>query len=209
MKKLLLASSAGLALAVSSLAQADGYYVFGDYGRSDFDTGVSAAGINTDDTDSAFSLGVGFQYNEYLAVELGYLDLGEASFSTNAPVSGTVGGSSVTLDGSLDLDATGFFLGLRGNYALNDAFTLFGRAGLLNWESDLTLAGTATIDGVAYTGSFSGEAADGTDPYLGLGVEYNFNENLSAKLQYNRYFLDFEGEDLDVDTFTAGLSYRF
>ena len=210
MNKALLAATVSLAIGLSSAAQAESYYVFGDYGRSDIDTGVpSTAGLTSDESDSALSLGVGFRYNENFSVELGYADLGEASFSTTAPLTETLAGNTVTLDGSLDLDAKGFFLGVRGDMDVADNIGLFARVGFLDWESDADFSGTVTVNGTAYTGTASAELADGTDPYLGVGVDYDFNENLAANLQYTRYFLDFEGADVDVDTFTLGLTYSF
>lgn len=210
MNKALLVATVSLAIGMSSAAQAENYYVFGDYGRSDIDLGsTSVPGFSIDDTDTAYSFGAGYRFNENFSVELGYADLGEASISTNAPVTETVAGSTVTVDGTLDVDAKGFFLGVRGDMDVADNIGLFARAGFLDWESDADISGTVTVDGTAYTGSASAELADGTDPYLGVGVAYDFNENLAANLQYTRYFLDFEGTDVDVDTFTVGLTYSF
>ncbi|GGC09116.1 hypothetical protein GCM10011352_39350 [Marinobacterium zhoushanense] len=199
----LAATSATFATATS----AQGVYVFGDLGQSDFDLG-SAPGFSVDETDTMYGIGVGYSFNDYFSAELGYVDLGESTISTNAPISGTVFGSSFSIDGKFAIDATGVFFGVRGDLPVSDSIDLFARAGMLHWQSDASFSGTITIDGDTFT-SGSGELDDGTDPYLGLGASYAFNDNVSVNAQWNRYMLDMLGEDLDIDTLSVGLAYRF
>lgn len=203
-----------LALAVAATgfaasANAQGVYIFGDVGRSDFDIGSGGSGISVDDTDTAYSLGIGYRFNDNFSAELGYADLGETTASTDAPISGSVYGSDVTIDGDLEVDATGFFYGVRGDLPVSESVNLFARLGLLHWQSDFDMSGTVTIDGVSYSGNASAELDSGTDPYLGLGADYSFNDNVSVNAQWNRYMLDVADEDLDIDTFSVGLTYRF
>lgn len=207
MKKALLAASLA-ALLGSTSAYAEGMYIFGDIGQSDFDTG-SSAGFSVDETDTMVAIGLGYSFTENFSAEVGYTDLGETSVTTNSPVTGTVSGSTVTIDGTLTTDAAGFFVGLRGDLPVSDSVNLFARAGLLNWESDGSFTGSITIDGTVYTGTSSAELADGTDPYFGIGADWKVADSVSVNAQYTLYKLDYDGADLDVDTLSLGVRYAF
>lgn len=192
----------------TTTTSAQGLYVFADVGRSDFDVG-SAPGISVDETDTLYGVGIGYSFNDYFSAELGFVDLGEATASTNGPISGTLYGSDVTIDGRLTVDANGTFFGIRGDLPVTESIDLFARAGMLHWQSDADISGTITFDGDTYSGSDSVKLDDGTDPYLGVGADYSFNDNVSINAQWNRYMLDVVGESLDIDTLSLGLTYRF
>ncbi|KEA63550.1 Outer membrane protein A precursor [Marinobacterium lacunae] len=207
-KALAILAVAATSATFATASSAQGIYIFGDLGRSDFDTG-SASGISVDETDTMYGVGMGYSFNDYFSAELGYVDLGETTASTNAPVSGSLYGSSVTIDGRISVDATGVFFGVRGDLPVTESVDLFARAGMLHWQSDADFSGTITIDGDTFSGGASAELDDGTDPYIGLGASYSFNENVSVNAQWNRYMLDVVDEDLDIDTLSIGLAYRF
>ncbi len=165
--------------------------------------------ICIDDTDTLYGLGLGYIFNDYFSIEAGYAYLGETSFSTRAPISANMFGSDVTLDGKLALDANGFFYGIRGDLPVTESFNLFARLGMLHWQTDADVSGTATIDGISYSGSFSEKVDDGTDPYVGIGADYGITDHVSLNAQWNRYMLEVADEDLDVDTLSVGIAYRF
>ncbi|MGF1758852.1 porin family protein [Photobacterium sagamiensis] len=195
---------------VSTLSAAEGFYVFGSVGQSDIDTGVgSVPDINIDETDTMFNIGVGYQGNDYFSVEAGYADLGKASATTTSPITESVLGSTVTVDGTISADVTGLFIGVKGEGNVTEQISLFLRAGFLDWESDASFSGTVIIDGETFTGSDSAEGADGTDPYVALGAAYAFTEQVSVNFQASRYMLDFEGYDVDVDTLSLGATFKF
>jgi len=195
---------------VSTLSAAEGAYVFGSIGESDFDTGVgSVSGFNVDESDSMFTIGVGVQVNDYFSLEAGYTDLGEASLSTTSPITGSAYGSTVTIDGTLAADVAGYFVGVKGEMDVAEKVSLFAKAGLLTWESDVSFSGTVTVDGTAYSGSTSTELSDGTDPYVSLGAAYAVTETVTLGLQVSRYMLDFDGSDVDVDTLSLGATFNF
>ena len=210
MKKNLPILAAVILSSVSTFSAAEGVYVFGTVGKSNIDTGVSSvSGLHIDETDTMFSLGAGYQVNDYFSIEAGYTDLGEASISTTSPISGDAYGSSVTLDGKLSADATGYFIGAKGEANISEQVSFFARAGFLHWESDAKISGTATIDGETFTGTASAQAADGTDPYVSLGAAYAFNDQVAIDLQVSRYMLDFDGDDVNVDTLSLGATFKF
>ena len=202
MKKLLLATSVSALLGLSSVAQAHEYYVFGGVGESDIETNISAgSGVNIDDTDTAFKLGVGYRFSEHFAAELGYVDLGEATVSTTSANNISIGGTTASLNGSIENDVDGFIVGLRGDIPVYDSVNLFARAGIYVWDADASNSGTLTVGG----NPVSVEDDDGEDLYFGLGAEYMFSDHFGASIEYTRYDLDIG----DADVFSAGLRYFF
>lgn len=209
MKKLLVAASVAALMGTATTASAESWYVFGDVGQSDYDLGAPGTGFTVDETDTMYNIGLGYRFNENFAVEVGYTDLGEASIATTAPVSGTLFGSNFSADGRADIETDGFFLGLRGDLPVSDSVNLFAKAGLINWESDVTFTGTFTLGADSFSGTAGAELADGTDPYFGFGADWKLSENFAINAQYTMYKLDVDGEDLDIDGLTVGLSYAF
>lgn len=202
-----------LALAITatgfaSSASAAGGYIFADVGRSDFDVG-SEPNISVDDTDTLYGVGLGYSFNDYFSIEAGFADLGETSASSRGPISANLYGSNVTIDGKIALDANGFFYGIRGDLPITESFNLFARLGMLHWQSDADVSGTVTIDGTSSSGSFSENIDDGTDPYVGIGADYGITDHVSLNAQWNRYMLEVADEDLDVDTLSVGITFRF
>ncbi|WP_432696968.1 porin family protein [Marinobacterium sp. YM272] len=186
-------------------ANAAGGYIFGDVGRSDFDLGSGGSGFSVDDTDTSYTLGLGYRFNDYFSAEIGYADLGAASVSTDGPTSGDVLGINGTLNGDISADATGFLYGVRGNLPVTESFNLFARLGMLHWQSDADV--DLTVDGTNINGS--AELDNGTDPYVGLGADYFFNDSISVNAQWNRYMLDVANEDVDIDTLSLGVAFHF
>ena len=202
----------GLATAVLTLVTASAHaspYVFGSLGSANYDLGAVPAGFSADDEDTTASILIGYQFNDNFSIEAGYVDLGETSISTTGPLTGTAYGSTVVINGSLGIDATGLVLGLRVGGSVNDQLAIFGRAGIYDWESDASVAGTVTIDGTSYAGSASTKLDDGTDGYLGLGAEYSLTDNVALSIDWTQYSLELLEDDLDVDTFNLGIKVKF
>lgn len=184
---------AALALtSVSTICAAEGVYIFGSVGQSDLEApdATSTASV-TDDTDTTFTLGLGYQFNDHFSLEAGYTDLGETDININGPA--TLNANGATVDGSATIDVSGYFVGLKGEAPVSESFSVFARAGAYIWESDFDGSGTNV------------EIADGTDAYLALGTAYSVTENVAVDFQVSRYNLD----DTDVDTYTLGLTYKF
>ena len=93
---------------------------------------------------------------------------------------------------------------------LGDA-SLYGKAGIYHWDSDAR---------VGSSGSYQKADSSGTDPVLGLGVEYKMGHQWTARLGWDRYYNVGDKHDLlnsagvhtlktDVDVYTLGLHYDF
>lgn len=170
-------------------AAAQAYIGFGA-GKSDYDSGNMIPDLITsgsvDGKDTGYKLFGGYQFNPHFAVELAYVDLGEAGYS------GTFFGAPVT-GGSLE--TWGLNASAVGIVPLGASFELFGKIGIFGWESkarDVT-------GGVP----FSGEA-DGGDVSFGLGMAFNFTRNVSLRAEWER----FRAVD-DIDLLSLGLAFKF
>lgn len=83
--------------------------------------------------------------------------------------------------------------GVAGQIPIGGKFSLLGKGGIHFWRYD-------------YPVPFFGRVQEnGTDPYLGLGAEFDFNDNLSARFEWTRYL----GDDIDVDAITGGIVIYF
>ncbi|WP_101675481.1 porin family protein [Alloalcanivorax mobilis] len=202
------AACAAIALSTFTSASASSWfqtsaYVAADLGRSDAnfsrsDFGAFQAtdsGGNTyvftpsvDDKDVALAFLVGIQPHPNIALDVGYLDLGEASVTYQAA------GTGVSAKGEIGVD--GMTLGINLLSPSYRQVTLFARGGLFRWSSDTRVR----IDGA----TLASDDDDGTDPFYGVGLLFGW-DNLRFRAGVTRY----EVEDTDIDVYGGGLQYRF
>jgi opacity protein-like surface antigen len=156
--------------------------------------GIGDAAVNDDVTSEEFSattimLQAGYQYNEYVAVEGRYtfgLDTDYNQGNTN----GMIGG--------YDGDFSSWGLYVKPMYPIGDfsVYALLGYGGVMLDD----LAG-----GDAYESGFQ----------WGLGAGYAFSEKISIFVDYVSLYddtgFDYRAQldDVDSDTWTVGMSYKF
>ncbi len=197
MKRLI--ATAALATLVASPAFAQSYqynpnegpYLGAGIGYSKLDNDtldrLDSAGANTDDSDTGYKLFAGYQFNPSFAVEASYLDFGE--FEANA-------GSE-----KLEASADGFGFSLVGKLPIQNGFSVHGKLGMVVWDGDLDYSDSGR-------GVSSSLGEDGTDPYYGIGAEYEVQQ-IMMRAEYERYDISDSGEDFEIDLFSASLGYRF
>lgn len=193
MKTVYLAVAVMSALSMSAPANAGFFdftlapFVGASAGRSNIDV-TCPVGSACDDTDTAWKVYGGLEVNEFISMEVGYVDLGEATLT------GVTTGSA---------EVNGMTIAAVGTYAITPNFTLLGRGGMniLNLEINKKTAGVSSNSGdtdVAWS--------------LGLGAQYNLNKSLGFRVEYERFYnvgdADTTGES-DVDLISAGLVYSF
>ena len=190
-----LGACAGLALACSMsspvMAQQSGFYVGGSLGQSEASgfcsdlrsvfTGVSAC----DEKDTGFKIFAGYQVNRNFAIEGSYVDYGEFTARATVPPGVLVTGSA---------DATAFGVAGLGILPVSDRFSLFGKVGLL-----MTDIG-ATVSGGGVTVS---ESDDETGLQFGVGVLFNFTNNIGIRAEWER------NDEAEIDMLSAGIQVRF
>jgi OOP family OmpA-OmpF porin len=167
-------------------------YLGANVGQSSSDISCPV-GVSCDDSDTAWKIYGGLEVNEFISMEVGYIDLGEVTYSGTAET-GT-------------RETNGMIMAMVGTYAISPSFVLSGRGGLniLNTEVNGTIAGTPTLN----TGD--------TDVVwsFGVGAQYNVTPSVGLRLDWERFFeagsSDFNGGtgEADIDLISAGVVYKF
>lgn len=189
MKRLLTATFLAASL-VSGAAMAQvGPYVGASVGQSDYQ---GECGGPCDQTDIGFKAFGGYMFTPYLGVEAHYVNLGKLTLDPMVvPGIGTVSG---------EIESSGFGASLIAQYPI-EQFSIFGKLGFTYLDTEVT-------GSIAGLGSAS-ESESATNFSFGLGAAYNFNKQLSARLEWERFRAEFQGEKEDVDLISVGVVYRF
>jgi OOP family OmpA-OmpF porin len=207
MKKIVLA--AVLAGCAAAPVFAGDFYVVGTLGQSTFDLSKSdidrsmvAAGVpvtssSLDKSDVAYKIQLGYQFNPYVAIEGGYVDLGKSGYSAS------VTGAAV----QSDVKASGLAIAALGILPINESFSLFGKLGLIN--AAVEIEATASAGGSSASSSISATKIKGN---WGLGAAYNVNKQLALRVEYERFMklgdANSTGE-VDVNLLSAGIAFKF
>lgn len=184
--------AAAMALGLISMpalaADDQGFYAGAGAGEFsiDFSGDLLGTPISFSDSDTAFRVFGGWQFNEFFALEGGYVDGGTASDTIN------VGGTDVTFD----IDMTGFDLMLRGVLPMGESFYGFAEAGMVFWDADF-----AATSG----GSTASDSDSGDDFAYGAGFGFDFSDNAGVRVEYVVYDIS----DVDVDSIMASFLWKF
>jgi hypothetical protein len=189
-----------LTLLLCSLSvQANPWYVEATVGSSRTDTNVSGvpANINVlsiDDTDTSFSIGLGYQFSNKTSLKVSYLDLGEGE----ARLQGETIDIIALQDSVTDINpvlADGITFG--GNLTVWESSWLSAQlqAGLFFWDADIrSVAGDSRLN----------LSDDGTDVYWGGDIQFAINPVWSILVSYQRYQLD-----EPINNVALGVKYSF
>jgi OOP family OmpA-OmpF porin len=161
--KIAMALAAGLMAGVA-MADAPQLYVGVGAGQSEFQEFCDAYS-SCDDNDTSWKVLGGAQFNEYLAVEFQYQDLGEAS--------GRDGGARE------GIEAHAFGIHILPQIPLTQDLSAFLRLGFVR-------------AGVDNTGALDGTDYETTTSY-GLGLQYNVTSNIAIRAEYD--FIHNVGDD--------------
>lgn len=197
MKKVLasLCMAAGIAgFSGVAFAEGNGLYAAIDIGQlkaKDYCNTDGVAGITVtscDDTDTAYRLGLGYQFNENFGLEANYVDFG------NAGGSGTYLGVPFTVN----TDADAFQLAVTGALPLNESFALTGKIGAARINADTS---------VSALGIPLGSVSDNsTELTYGIGVRYNINKTMAIRAQYEDFG---KIDDVDLTLLSVGMTFGF
>lgn len=180
-------------------AQAAGPYIVLDAGASHWD--VHSKDVNDgsvsgelDVLDLSYGIRLGYAVNQYLAIEAGYRDLGEAELS------GTSIGGSFWCDGDVRATLSGYSLegAVLGKLPVTPRFSLFASAGASRWDSKVKLKDSC--DSVS-------ASDDGVSLTLGIGAEYSITDRFGIRGEVRRY-ADV-ADEFDVHTASVGAVISF
>lgn len=183
------AALAGLILACPLTASAQDWYAGIGFGQSENKQRLSKLGGpgfvgDVDNEDSSWKVFGGYRlWDEFVAVELSYADLGKTT------VTGTSGGSAST--GEQEIDT--FTIGLVGRIPITDPLGVIIHLGFSRNNSKMT----TTTSGY--------ESATDFEFYYGGGLQYEITETIGIRAELEV----FEIADYRVNLLSAGLLYRF
>jgi opacity protein-like surface antigen len=186
------AALAGLILACPLTASAQDWYAGIGFGQSENKQRLSKLGGpnfvgDVDNEDSSWKVFGGYRlWDEFVAVEVSYIDLGKTK------VEGTSNGTPST--GEQEIDT--FTIGLVGRIPITDPLGVIIHLGFSRNDSKLTtnIGSTSTFEG-----------ATDFEFYYGGGLQYEITETIGIRAELEV----FEIADYRVNLLSAGLLYRF
>lgn len=178
-------------------AMADNFYIFGDVGQGKME-------VDSDDdsklskTATSYSIGAGYDFNKFLAVEVAYRDLGDVT------------------DRGLEFDSandayrfvdkyttTALQASVVGKLPISDEFNVYGRVGLASIDMDYKST-LSYEDG--NNPAPERDSASKTRALFGLGASFDITSQLAVRAEYNQYA---KWDDLKLSAVTVGAVYKF
>jgi OmpA-OmpF porin, OOP family len=193
------AAAVVLACAVSLPAAAEsGWYGFGSFTRSSFETesGAQSALSGGDDKDNGARVGAGYMFTERIGVEAGWIDFGKAKRG------GAVPGLSPTREG--EVRANGPFLAGVASLPLTGRLSAFGKLGVIDARIDPSPDVDAGIAG------FFESTADWR-PMLGVGGTWQITRSWALQTEYGKFrkVLDRDpAGEVKVSMLSVGMVFR-
>ena len=203
-------SLVALAVIAASSAAADdaGWYVGGNVGRSDatideerirnglLGAGFATSSFDADERDFGYKVFGGYQFNKYFALEGGYFDLGEHSFTANTSPAGTLSGRMKAK--GANLDALGFL-------PITEKFSAFARVGVNYADANDEFSSSGAVN--LYNLQRSDRKAN---IKYGLGVQHDFTRSFAMRAELERYRVDNTlGRQGHIDLASLGVLFRF
>lgn len=175
---------------------------------------LTAATVNADldDSDNGWGVHIGYRFNQYVAAEVGYLDLGKFVYTSTMAltIAPAAGGAAQVVNTAIDqrLEASGAFASVIGMYPIGDSFDVHVRGGLLFSDVRNRIGQTVNNDPATFA---SFETKDSKEELFGgIGATWNINASYSVRVEYQK-FLDV-GEDRtgerDIDLINVSLLFR-
>lgn len=121
-------------------------------------------------TIAVWRLFAGYQVNDYLGIEGGYVHLGKARLT------------EASRKDYYEAKVTGFDLTPIGFFPFGRHLSVFARLGYVFWSSDIKF--NYEIEGSG------AKDESGSSLAMGLGVKYNLNRYLGLRAEYTRYAID-------------------
>ena len=179
MKKVIIAAATVMAF-MTTAAYAEGFSVGASIGSSKIAVDDSSAGLDFDATDLGWKVFGKYMFNDNWGVEVGYIDLGTP-------------GDNV-LGVPIDIGADGIDAFFIGSSPLSDSFDLFGKAGAIAWDAEISAPGVPSI------------SDDGTDLALGVGGAWRTSDTFSILGEFE--WFDIADAD-SVWMFSLGIEIGF
>lgn len=167
---------------------------------------------DSDDKDSGWKLYGGYQFNDNLAVEASYMDLGTATGDARASgdflFSGGGTGSGSLFVGT-DMEATALTIDGVGRLPVAPWLDLFAKLGM--YRSDLELTVVVGASGAGGTASDSVKESDNsTGAHIAIGADFNVAPQVIIRAEWERLAdVEFDDGETDIDMLSISAAYRF
>ena len=165
--------------AAAHAEEAPGFYAGASIGEGT----VKVDSVDFDESDTSFKVFGGYSFNQNFAIELAYLDGGDAEMS--------IGNSAV------GVELSGLNASAVGSIPLGDVFTLFGKIGFMSYDAEVSArVGGSTV--------FSEKGSD-EDISYGIGGAFSFGKSFSLRAEYEML----DASDAEFNVLSIGGSFRF
>jgi hypothetical protein len=160
-----------------------------------------------DAKDSSYGFVVGWRLTEHIALEGGYMDLGEVVYRDRST------GSRATVPGlqnwaqNVESSTSGIALSALGIWPLSYRWEVYARAGVLISNNTESIFITDNVNSESLRASKSG-----ADLLAGVGVSFSIVEIYQVRLEFGRVFDAGEDDTLDeadVDMATLNIAVSF
>jgi OOP family OmpA-OmpF porin len=158
------------------------------------DAGLATRSMSLNESDAAFKLFGGYQFNRNWALEGGYFNLGKFGYTSTTVPAGTLHGQ-IKLQG-LNLDVV-------GTLPLSERFSVIGRAGLQYAEARDSFTGTGAVQVLSRN-----PTKRDTNYKLGVGLQYEVNPSFFVRGEVERYRInDAVRNRGDINVFSVTLVF--
>lgn len=202
-KRIIAVSVLGVSALGMMAANATGIYVIGQAGyanthmKDKITFQPSVPDFQIANNGLAGRLGVGYQFNPNLAVELGYLQLAKQVGTVNA--SGFTPGTETLKQNAIDIAA-------KGIIPITDKFNAYGKLGVAYLTSTIT----SRFEGIKDNQNEAfGIAKHKLAPEVGVGVSYNITPNVFVDTSLTHIQPMGKNKPGNVDFAALGIGYRF
>jgi opacity protein-like surface antigen len=175
------------------------------YNAFGFDPQATTASF--DSKDSSYGFVVGWRLTEHIAIEGGYMDLGDVKYRDRS--AGVFGEEQIpeSWQQNIDSSTSGIALSALGILPLSYRWEVYARGGVLISNSTETIFITDGLGSERFRGSKSG-----VDLTAGAGISFSLVEIYNIRLEYQRVFDagdDATLDEADVDMATLNISVSF
>ena len=170
-----------IAASAASFAQAQSY-IGANVGRTEMKANIDGLG-SFKDSDTAFKLYGGYQFNPTFGVEAGYNYLGKGELAVGPSISAKP--ESIYLAGT-------------ATFPVNQEFAVFGKLGAARTRTKLNVVGDADTE---YRNS----------AVAGIGASYAFTKDISGVVEYEDFgkVVKRDGGSLKANLISVGMRYKF
>lgn len=172
-----------------------------------------------DDSGIGWGLQIGYEFNPYVALEIGYVDLGKAR-QEGGSIVGTFASETTaftfnsTMGVSARVVSAGPTIAVQGKFPFGPGFSVHGKGGIYFADTRVRMKYIGVIDELSPDLPFEApvEFKAGTQElFAGIGGGWDFSEDFGMRIEY-QYFLDVGDEDrtgeADAQLLSFGIVFR-